>query len=71
MINWLKKAKSKVTGHQSGALKRCKPDKHVAPTTVTACQESDCKKQICDNCQIEAPNQKYYCMNCFTSKPAL
>lgn len=71
MINWLKKAKNKVTGHQSGALKQCKQDKHIAPDTVTICQENGCVRQVCENCQIEAPNQKYYCMPCFTAKPTL
>ena len=70
-MSWFKRAKNKLMGHQSGALKECKPNKHVTPGTLSICAEDDCKKQICENCQIEAPNQKLYCMKCFISKPGL
>ena len=65
------KAKRKLHLHQSGALKQCKPGKHISPTTLGRCGDTDCGKEICDNCQIEAPNSNLYCLNCFTTKPAL
>ena len=38
---------------------------------MTACASTDCRKDICEHCQIEAPNSNLYCMQCFTSKPEL
>ena len=67
----INKAKRKLHLHQSGALKECKPNKHINPDTMGVCAESSCGKEICDNCQIEAPNMNKYCFNCFTTKPEL
>ena len=69
--NLLNKAKRKLHLHQSGALKECKPSKHIDKKTLSVCSHADCEKQICDNCQIEAPNSQFYCMSCFTTKPGL
>ena len=46
----INKAKRKLHMHQSGALKQCKPGKHISPTTLATCGDTDCGKQICDNC---------------------
>ena len=65
----IKKAKRKLNLHTSGQLQECRPNKHVSPDTLNLC--AHCKKQTCENCQIEAPNVRLYCVTCFSTKPEL
>ena len=53
--------------HQSGALKQCKPDKHINPDVIHNCAVAECGKKICSNCWIEGPNQKLYCLQCYST----
>ena len=65
------KAKKKLHLHQSGALKECKPGKHVSTENHGSCHDNECEKDICENCQIQAPNENFYCMQCYITKPEL
>ena len=65
------KAKKKLHLHQSGALKECKPNKHVSTENRGSCHDDTCGKDICENCQIQAPNENFYCMQCYLTKPEL
>ena len=65
----IKKAKQKLHLHTSGQLQECREGNHVSPHTHNIC--ASCKKQTCENCQIEAPNVRIYCMKCYTTKPEL
>ena len=70
----INKAKRKLHMHESGQLRECKPGKHLGAKdgySLAACASADCRKDICEYCQIEAPNSNIYCMQCFTSKPEL
>lgn len=67
----INKAKKKLHLHQSGALKECKPGKHINEGSMAQCADMECGKDICENCFIQAPNQNFYCMQCFGSKPEL
>ena len=65
------KAKKKLHLHQSGALKECKPGKHISQENIGNCADPTCQKDICENCQVQAPNENIYCMQCYATKPEL
>jgi len=38
---------------------------------MSFCAFPICGEDICENCQIQAPNQQFYCTRCFIDRPEL
>ena len=65
------KAKKKLHLHTSGQLKQCTATKHVNQSAMSFCNHPQCGQDICENCQVMAPNQQLYCMQCMICRPEL